>query len=269
MRMSASGCCSPAQLRSGTQQRSCRASQGGSGRSRLRCPAACGTCVRNTTTSRIGWLFSMSTLHLAASTCWKLSLYFGGRPGTRYPKACCAVAAVHAVSRQQPWHGRRRAAATAGERQRRARRGRACFGGVCMSTERAQAVWMRQQQRIQTGPLLHPRVHRPAPTHPRPAPRPRRCRLRPTGAAPGPVGVVRHRPPVARARAGKTHDTGSAPGLPQASVAAAAPRGPCTLTRLLAPRTLPYVQIHEVWSVDLYCDILTILFYTPAHSRCS
>jgi hypothetical protein len=137
--------------------------------------------------------------------------------------------------------------------------------GAAPTTERAQAVWMRQQHRIQTGPLLHPRAHRPAPT--RPCPAPRRCRPRPTGAAPGSVGVARHRPPVARAQAGKTHDTGSAPGLPQASVAAAAPRGPCTLTRLLALRTQPYVVAPDF--VDLYCDILTILFYTPAHSRCS
>ena len=55
------------------------------------------TCVRNTATSRICWLFSMSVLQLAASTCWKLSLYCGGRPGTRYPKACCPVARAHGV----------------------------------------------------------------------------------------------------------------------------------------------------------------------------
>jgi len=108
-------------------------------------------------------------------------------------------------------------------------------------------------------------AHRPALT--RPCPAPRRCRPRPTGAAPGSVGAARHRPPVARAQTGKTHDTGSAPGVTQASVAAAAPRCPCTLTRLLAPRTLPYVVAPDF--VDLYCDILTILFYTPAHSRCS
>ena len=106
--------------------------------------------------------------------------------------------------------------------------------GAAPTTERAQAVWMRQQHRIQTGPLLHPRAHHPAPT--RPCPAPRRCRPRPTGAAPGSVGAARHRPPVARAQTGKTHDTGSAPGVTQASVAAAAPRCPCTLTRLLAPR---------------------------------
>ena len=108
-------------------------------------------------------------------------------------------------------------------------------------------------------------AHRPALT--RPCPAPLRCRPRPTGAAPGSVGAARHRPPVARAQTGKTHDTGSAPGVTQASVAAAAPRCPCTLTRLLAPRTLPYVVAPDF--VDLYCDILTILFYTPAHSRCS
>ena len=70
-----------------------------------------------------------------------------------------------------------------------------------------------------------------------------RCRPRPKGAAPGSVGAPRHRPPVARAQTGKTPDTGSTPGVAQASVAAAAPRGPCTLTRLLARQTLPYVAL--------------------------
>ena len=46
--------------------------------------------------------------------------------------------------------------------------------GAAPTTERARAVWMRQQHRIHTGPLLHPRAHRPAPT--RPCPAPRRCR---------------------------------------------------------------------------------------------
>ena len=83
--------------------------------------------------------------------------------------------------------------------------------GAAPTTERARAVWMRQQHRIHTGPLLHPRAHRPAPT--RPCPAPRRCRSSQHGigdpervagqtASPGAHTHAPARPPPHGCRAG-------------------------------------------------------------------
>ena len=83
--------------------------------------------------------------------------------------------------------------------------------GAAPTTERARAVWMRQQHRIHTGPLLNPRAHRPAPT--RPCPAPRRCRSSQHGigdpervagqtASPGAHTHAPARPPPNGCRAG-------------------------------------------------------------------
>ena len=83
--------------------------------------------------------------------------------------------------------------------------------GAAPTTERARAVWMRQQHRIHTGPLLNPRAHRPAPT--RPCPAPRRCRSSQHGigdpervagqtASPGAHTHAPARPPPHGCRAG-------------------------------------------------------------------